>query len=255
MAGLVGLVPAAGQASRLAPLTCSKEIFPVGFRDAPTGSGTEPKPKPIALYVMESMAQAGAERVMLIVSRDKWDIPRYFGGGSEFGMRLSYLVQEGLAGMPFALDTARPWLRDETVLFGMPDTIFEPRDAFRQMLAEHRRTGACVTLGLFPTAKPERFGMVAFDSARRLLYTIDKPAQSDLEYMWGIGCWEPGFTEFMGAYLQTHERPAKEIVLADIFQAALQARFDMRVVPFAAGEYVDIGTPADLAQAVRRFAR
>ena len=32
LTSVVGLVPAAGRAKRIAPLPCSKEIFPVGFR-------------------------------------------------------------------------------------------------------------------------------------------------------------------------------------------------------------------------------
>lgn len=254
MSKLVGLVPAAGQGKRVAFLPCSKELFPIGFANSGMGED-HPRPKAVGQYILERMVVAGVERVLIILSRGKWDIPHYFGDGSRFGLQIAYLLQENLWGMPYALDLARPWLRDETVLFGMPDTIFSPHDAFQQLVAAHFRASADVTLGLFPTATPERFGMVAFDGEGRMLYAVDKPVQTDLRYMWGIGCWGSTFTEFMHEHLQTLSPPAREIVLGDIFQAALDAGLSVRVLPFEDGEYIDIGTDEDLARAVRRFSR
>ena len=66
--------------------------------------------------------------------------------------------------MPGASDLARPWLNGETVLFGMPDTIMEPRDCFTSLLEYHRAEEAVLSLGLFPTDNPKKFGMVGTDS-------------------------------------------------------------------------------------------
>jgi glucose-1-phosphate thymidylyltransferase len=255
MTKLVGLVPAAGKGTRIATLPCNKEIFPVGFMDAETDGRAGRRPKPVGLYLLERMQAAGARRIFMIVNKEKGDLLRYFGNGSHFGLQIAYLLQEELWGMPYALNLARPWLHDELVLFGMPDTIFDPADAFRKMLAAYEGAGADLVLGLFPTAAPQRFGMVAFDAEGRMLYTVDKPAQSDLKYMWGIGCWGPAFTEFMNAYLQDVSPPGREVVLGDVFQAALEAGLNVRVLPFEDAEYVDVGTPEDLVDAVARFAR
>jgi glucose-1-phosphate thymidylyltransferase len=255
MSELVGLIPAAGQGKRAAFLPCSKEIFPVGSMDVKVEDGMQRRPKPVGLYLLERMGAAGARRILMILSKEKWDIPRYFGNGSQFGVQMAYLLQENLWGMPYALNLARPWLRDETVLFGMPDTIFDPGDAFQQLLETHSRAAADLTLGLFPTTTPERFGMVAFDDEGRMLYTVDKPAQSELTYMWGIACWGPTFTDFMNMYLQTLMPPEQEVVLADVFQAALEAGLAARVLPFERGEYIDIGTPEALAYAIDRFSK
>ncbi len=249
---LVGVIPAAGQGKRTAFLPCSKEIFAIGFMDVVVEGQVQRQPKAVGLYLLERMVIAGADRILIVSNRDKTDILRYFGGGSNWGVQIAYLVQENAWGMPYALDLAYPWLRDETVLFGMPDTIFEPFDAFQQLLAEHQREVADLTLGLFPTDKPERFGMVSFDGSR-MLYTVDKPAQTDLTHMWGIACWETSFARFMHEYLEQQAPPAREIVLGDVFQAALETSLVIRVLPFANGEYIDIGTPEGLAHAIRRF--
>jgi glucose-1-phosphate thymidylyltransferase len=249
MTSLVGLVPAAGMARRLAPLPCSKELFPAGGGEISLDGHTRVHPKPVSLYLLERLALAGAQRIFLILSRDKWDIMRYYGSGDKFGLQISYLVQENQGGMPDALNQAAPWLQNETVLFGMPDTIFYPQDAYIQLLKNHQKFNADITLGLFPTEKPERFGMVAFTPDLDMQYTIDKPIETELKYMWGIGCWGSGFTHFMANYL--HEmagkpNPVSEVVLAQIFQAALESGLKVKVLPFSGGSYIDIGTPEDL---------
>lgn len=253
MGGLVGVIPAAGLSQRLAPLPSSKELFPIGFHQIEADGKLAWRPKPVGLYLVERMALAGLDRIAMIINRDKLDILRYFGSRS-LGVPVGYVIQDNLWGMPFALDLVHPWLRDdETVLFGMPDTIFFPVDAFPRLLADHQRTGADLTLGLFPTDKPQRFGMVAFDADGRFVHTVDKPAATDLTYMWGIGCWNSTFTRFMSSFLRDWQAPKQEVVLGQVFQAAAAAGLNLRVLPLPDGEYVDMGAPADLVSAVRRF--
>ena len=250
---VVGIIPAAGQGTRVACLPCSKEIFPIGFRTVNTDHHVNWVPKAVGLYTMEQMIKTGARRIFVVIGKEKWDIPKYFGNGAKFGISIAYLLQEHLSGIPGALDLARPWLKDEVVLFGMPDTIIEPRDAFAQALRVHKSTKADVTLGAFPTSTPERFGMVKFAADGRLIYAEDKPFRTDLEYMWGFACWGRTFVDFMADYLQKIGESQQEIVIGDIFQAGLDAGLCMQVVPFAQGRYIDIGVPRDLMSAVSRF--
>jgi glucose-1-phosphate thymidylyltransferase len=249
---IVGLIPAAGQAKRLPQLPCSKEIFPIGMDAEMIDGKKQYRPRPIASYLIEKMVFAGAQKVILIISREKTDILRYFGSGESLNTHISYLVQEKPSGMPDALNQARPWLDDATVLFGMPDTIFKPYDAFKQLLSRHQAEEADLTLGLFSTQKPEKFGMVAFDQQYHMNYTIDKPKKTNLEYMWGIACWQPAFTQFMGKFLKILPL-SREIVLAEIFQSGLEAGLKVSVVPFINGRYIDIGTPDDLLIAISEF--
>jgi glucose-1-phosphate thymidylyltransferase len=255
MAGLVGLLPAAGLAKRLAPMPCSKEIFPVGLLESKTGDIVEYRPKPVGLYLIERMINAGVERVFVILNKEKWDILRYFGNGSSFGVPIAYLVQESISGMPDALNQAYPWIQMDTVLFGMPDTIFEPDDSLQILLSDHRSNNADVTLGLFPTKKPERFGMVSYDQNHFMKYTVDKPLCTELKYMWGIGCWGPVFSRFMMDKLKSAPSSHTEIVLGDVFQAALDEGLSVRVTLFEHGEYIDIGNLDDLTHVIQRFSR
>jgi len=253
MRDLVGLIPAAGNARRLIPLPCSKEIFPLGFMEVKADGQYVRRPKPVGVYLLEQLQQVGVQRAFVIINKEKTDIMRYFSSGLAHNLSLAYLVQEVQSGMPGALDQAWPWMRGATVLFGMPDTIFRPENAFTALLATHNRLQADVTLGLFLTDKPDRFGMVDFDEQGLMRNTVDKPAKTDLKYMWGIGCWEPTFTEYLHAYLQERSSHAGEVVLSSVFQSAMESGLRICVHPFDNGEYIDIGTISELNFAITRF--
>ena len=132
----------------------------------------------------------------------------------------------------------------------MPDTIFTPQDAFVQLLDVYHARRADLVIGLFPTDKPERFGMVDFADDGEMKYTVDKPRDSKLKYMWGIGCWGRVFTEYMNDYLDKIDS-TQEIVLGSIFQAALEDKLNIRVVPFAQGGYIDIGSFDELGKMIK----
>lgn len=247
---LIGLIPAAGRAKRLGSLQCSKEIFPIGFKTSSENEKELRTPKAAASYLLERMVLSGVNHAFMIINKDKYDIPRYFGNGMSEGLHIAYLVQETPCGMPDALNQAFPFLEDATVVFGMPDTVFYPENAFVQLIENHRMNKADVTLGVFPTDRPQRFGMVCFSEDGKLIYTVDKPEKTDLQYMWGIGCWNWRFTQFMHEHLKISTESQKESVLGDVFQAALVEGLEIRVNAFPAGRYIDIGTLQDLVDLV-----
>lgn len=250
---LIGLVPAAGKGTRLAPFPCPKELFPVGYQDYPLPGRVEKRPKVISQYLIENILHAGVKKLLVVLGPGKHDIMSYYGDGSRHGCEIAYLFQEQLTGMPGALDLAHDWASEATVLFGMPDTIIEPKDAFKRMLADHHGSGADVTLGLFPTDNPQKFGMVDFNSSCEVLSTIDKPKHTRLTYMWGCACWSARFSQLMHQFLMNHPRSEKEIVLGDVFNEAIKLKLKVRAYPFPKGLYMDIGTAVELDSALRRF--
>ncbi|MDZ7693124.1 MAG: hypothetical protein U5K69_18720 [Balneolaceae bacterium] len=80
----VGLIPAAGYTSRIAPIPCSKEIYPIGFHCLKTVE--TPRPKVISSYLMESFGQTGADHNYIIIRDGKWNIPEYFGQHKSLGL-------------------------------------------------------------------------------------------------------------------------------------------------------------------------
>lgn len=250
---LVGIIPAAGKGTRLAPFPCAKELFPIGFQDYPVKGQIEKRPKVVSQYIVENMVEAGVRRLLIIVGQGKQDVVEYYGDGSRFGLQIGYLYQERLDGMPSAINLAQPWIGDATVVFGMPDTIIRPLTSLKTLVNDHLQSGADLSLGLFETDRPHKFGMVEIDAKNRVLSTIDKPVQSSLKYMWGTCCWSARFTNLLNEFLSRHDNGGKETVLGDVFNAALVSGMHVRGLPTPGGRYIDIGTSDELNAALNEF--
>lgn len=255
MKRLVAVIPAAGKGLRVSPLPGSKELFPIGYQVRELSTGPYLHPKVVMQYLVDGLIEAQVHRLLIVITDNKWDIVRYYGNGEELGISISYLYQAKSTGMPGALDLARPWLReDDTILFGMPDTIVTPPNAFSRLLAHHQQAGADLSLGLFATSTPERFGMTRMDEAGYLSDFVDKPSQTTLTHMWGMGCWGNSFVQLLGDALPGCSS-VREPVLSDFFSLAVQRGLKVTGLEIPDGGYLDIGTPADLVAAADRFSR
>ncbi|MBO3458868.1 sugar phosphate nucleotidyltransferase [Aetokthonos hydrillicola Thurmond2011] len=253
---IIGLLPAGGQAKRISPLPVSKELYPVGFHSF--GDKSDLRPKVVCHYLLEKMQLAGIEQAYFILRPGKWDIPSYFGDGTMLSMSLGYLIMGLPYGVPFTLDQAYPFVQDAVVAFGFPDILFQPDDAFVKLLERQQKSNADVVLGLFPTEQPHKAGMVDFDASGKVHLVIEKPNQSDLRYMWAIAVWTPAFTQFLHDYISSLKASKNlsklpEIPIGNIIQAGIDQGFHVEAEAFPNGSYLDIGTPNDLAKALRKF--
>ena len=87
---IIGVVPMAGRATRLAQLPCSKEIHPVEPRRGTYS--TDERPRAVCEYLLEKMREAGITRVYVILREGKWDIPAHLGDGSMAGLNLALVA-------------------------------------------------------------------------------------------------------------------------------------------------------------------
>jgi glucose-1-phosphate thymidylyltransferase len=246
MRGLVGIVPAAGRATRISPLPCSKEILPVGVRHVERGGRVVEQPKVACHYLLERMHAAGAAHAYIVLGDGKWDIPAYFGDGAMLDMELAYLTIRSSPSTPDTVDRAFSFVNDRIVLFGFPDLLFTPENAFVRLLERQADTGAAVVLGLFRARAPETLDMVGTDAAGQVVEILIKPARTRLTDAWIIAVWTPEFTRFLHEYLPTAPPSDRERFLGDVFQAALDAGLQLNSVNFPAGAYRDIGNPEEL---------
>jgi glucose-1-phosphate thymidylyltransferase len=252
---IIGLLPAGGQAKRISPLPLSKELYPVGFQD--NGDKNNLRPKVVSHYLLEKMQSSGIETAYFILRPGKWDIPGYFGDGAMLSMNLGYLMMGLPYGVPFTLDQAYPFVKEAIVALGFPDILFQPEDGFKRILARQSQTGADVVLGLFPTAQPQKAGMVDFSCTGRVNLIVEKPAQSNLKYMWAIAVWAPTFTEFLHQYVANLKKinnvNIPELPIGNVIQAAIEFGMHVEAEVFEDGNFLDIGTPSDLMLAVQRL--
>lgn len=254
---IIGLIPAAGKGSRLSPLPFSKELFPIGYQDIEIDHSIKKRPKVVSQYLVNHMVDAGADKIFITLGPHKSDIMEYFGSGERHHVNIAYNFQDEPKGMPFALDLSFNFLKeDDIILFGMSDTIIEPELSLKNLLNTHHEKGADLTLGLFRTQNPSKFGMVELaKNTHKVITTIDKPEETDLAYMWGCCIWNYNFAKYMHDFCQKIDKSKQrsEIVFGDIINSAIRDGLSVYGDPIKDGRYIDIGTIEDLDTALKNF--
>jgi glucose-1-phosphate thymidylyltransferase len=170
-----GIIPAAGLGTRIQPLAFSKELLPVGSR---VDDGVE-HPRAVSEYLVERMVLGGARTICFVISPRKSDIVEYFGAGSG-GADIAYVVQPEASGLCDAIFRALPIIpRDESVLVGLPDTIWYPEDALAA-LPDDRFSFLC-----FAVDRPDQFdAVISTDDGRVREIQVKQPAPST-RWVWG----------------------------------------------------------------------
>ena len=166
-----GIILAGGSGTRLHPATLamSKQLLPV-------------YDKPMVYYPLSTLMLAGMREVLLISTPQ--DTPRFqalLGDGSRWGMHLSYCVQPSPDGLAQAFILGRDFVGRNPSALVLGDNIFYGHD-FAQLMsrAEARRHGA--TVFAYHVNDPERYGVVAFDAAKRAISIEEKPQAPKSNY-------------------------------------------------------------------------
>lgn len=246
---LVGIIPAAGVGSRLFPYNGGKELLPIGSQYSLIDGEKEERPKIVSQYVIEAMAKAGVKHIIIITRPGKNALMGLHLDGTQYGVSISYIVQHP-ASMAHSIDLAYDWVKSSTVVMGMPDTIITPIDCVEQLITRHRKDNAELSLGIFPTDKPHKFGMIKTDVDENIVYHKDKPTQTDAKMMWGLAVWEPAFTELLHEQTQKSSNSDKEMALGDVFDVMIKSTKSCKAYPITQGKYYDIGTYDDYKRAM-----
>lgn len=233
-----GIIPAAGNGTRIQPLAFSKELLPVGsFRDA---DGTE-RPRAVSEYLVERMVAGGATKICFVISPTKSDIVRYYGGGVG-GVAAAFVVQPQAAGLCDAIFRACPLVSpDEPVLVGLPDTIWFPADALAALPDD--RLGFL----LFPVDRPELFDAVVLGDGDRVMEIQVKQPGARSQWVWGAFKMPGRVLHELHALWRQPERGDEYIgTLVNAWLALGNEAVGVR-----AGErYVDVGTLGGYREAV-----
>lgn len=236
-----GIIPAAGAGSRMQPLAFSKELLPVGSHK----DGESERPRAVSEYIVERMVLAGADKICFVIAPGKSDIIEYYGGVVA-GSDIAYVVQPRPAGLCDAVFRALPFISDsETVLIGLPDTIWFPLSGFGSL-----PEGECSLL-LFPVAHPEMFDSVVREPDGSVSRVEVKSASPVSEWIWGAMKMPAATLRQLAAIWRARE--CGDEYLGQVLNAYIQAGGAVRGV--AAGKaYVDVGTLDGYRAALRMLA-
>lgn len=243
---VLGVVPAAGRATRLSGLAGSKEVVALGV-------DSEGRKRPVTGFLLERFRRAGIESAVVVLRSGKWDVAETLGNGSRWGVDLGYRIVDETPSVPHTLDTAYPMLRGKVVALGFPDIVFEPADAFATCLDRLLGGNASIVLGLFPSDQPEKTDMVELDASGRPVAFSIKSADRGLRFTWSIAVWLPEVTERLHQWMTEDKQSAgpsdSELYVGNFFSWALERGVAIEAELFEDGSYLDVGTREDLERA------
>jgi glucose-1-phosphate thymidylyltransferase len=236
-----GIIPAAGNGTRIQPLAFSKELLPVGSRF----EGTAERPRAVSEYLIERMLSAGADKICFVISPWKSDILQYYGGTIGTAA-IAYVVQPEPDGLCDAIFRALPLIRpDETVLVGLPDTIWLPQDALARLPDDQ------LAFLTFPVDRPELFDAVVSDRIGRVSEIQVK--QQDAASHWVWGAFKLSGTILHELHRLWCSREPHDEYIGTLVNAYLAAGGKAIAVPFGTA-YVDVGTLGGYREAMRLLA-
>lgn len=252
---LVGLIPAAGHARRLASRAGSKELIPVPD-DVDIGLQ-----RPVAAGLLKQMVGARCARVFFITRAEKADIAKAFGSGHQYHVPIGYVMIEDSWGPPFTLAAAFKFAPGAGFAIGFPDIMIDPPDAMSQLASRlhANKNDADVVVATFPAHAGQGVDLITSDDHGLVTEIMPKeqnPAWPAQGKTWLLAVWRPSFTAFFERTLERFreqmnqeqtERP--DLPTGKIFAQALQAGIVIDSVHFQQGRFLDIGEPDRLAMA------
>ena len=162
-----GIILSGGRATRLRPCTkiTSKQLLPVYN-------------KPMIYYPLYTLIEAGIKEILIIVAPERaGDYLNLLGSGKEFGVKLTYEIQDEPRGLAEAYIIAENFIDEDNVTMILGDNIFE--DNFAKDIKSFK-SGAKVFAK--KVSDPERFGVVKFNDKMKAIKIVEKPKKYLSDY-------------------------------------------------------------------------
>ncbi|HMJ03856.1 MAG TPA: glucose-1-phosphate thymidylyltransferase, partial [Conexibacter sp.] len=164
MQQLRGLILSGGKGTRLRPIThtSAKQLVPVAN-------------KPVLFYGIEAMAAAGIREIGIIIAPETGEeIKATAGDGSQFGVEITYILQDEPLGLAHAVLTAEEFLRAAPFVMYLGDNLLQ--GGIAELVSQFRANEPDALILLTPVPDPEHFGVAELDGDR-VVALAEKPAE------------------------------------------------------------------------------
>ena len=240
---LRGLILSGGKGTRLRPIThtSAKQLVPVAN-------------KPVLFYGIEALVEADITDIGIVIAPETGDeIREAAGDGSQFGVAITYIVQDEPAGLAHAVLTAEPFLGTEPFVMYLGDNLLQ--GGIADLVAAFRANEPDALILLTPVPDPEHYGVAelaertdAEGGGLRVVALAEKPEkpQTDLAL---VGVYM--FTAQIHEAARAIEPSARgELEITDAIQHLVDsgARVEPHIVE---GWWKDTGRLEDMLEANR----
>ncbi|MEX2415496.1 MAG: sugar phosphate nucleotidyltransferase [Paenibacillaceae bacterium] len=228
-----GVILAGGTGSRLFPLTrlMNKHLLPVGRQ-------------PMIVHAVQKLKDAGIHDIHIVLSKQSAGMyTDYLGSGAEWGVRLSYIIQEQASGIAQALSHVETFLSyDEKLVVLLGDNLFE--DSLQPHVESFIRQGRGARVILKEVVDPRRYG-VPILNGNKIVHIEEKPEHPQSSYcVTGIYMYD------MTVFTIIHEiKPSErgELEITDVNNAF--AHLGLLSYDIMDGWWTDAGTFESLREA------
>jgi len=166
-----GIILSGGTGSRLFPatLTVSKQLMPVFD-------------KPMIYYPLTTLMLAGIRDIQIITKPEDLSLfKNLLGNGQQWGMQISYAVQQAPNGIAEAFLISEAFIQQSPIALILGDNIFYGHDMVGLLKsASSQNSGA--TVFAYHVHDPERYGVVTFDAKNKVTSIEEKPKNPRSNY-------------------------------------------------------------------------
>lgn len=236
-----GIILAGGSGTRLAPLTniISKQLLPV-------------YDKPMICYPLATLMNFGIREILIISTpQDTPNIEKFLGNGSDYGLKLSYAIQDEPKGIAEAFLIGEKFIADKNVCLILGDNIFYGSEISGEYLhdkiekLESGQTGAFVFA--YHVSDPERYGVVELNEETEQAISIEEKPKNPKSNLAVTGLYFYN-NEVVNITKSIKPSARGELEITDVNNAYLQKN-QLGVIKLKRGfAWLDAGTPDSLLE-------